>query len=448
MDKIPDLLFPQDFLFGSAVAAFQVEGKGGERKTDWDEFLKKHPTIVKPDEKGPQWWTIENAKKDIRQMQELGQNVLRLSVEWGRIELEEGVVNQIALEYYKHLIRYIQDLGMTPMVTINHYVLPEWIAEKGSWASPHIVDDFLRFVSLVLESFPEVEYWVTLNEPNFLLDAGYLSHWYPPQKGNLLTAFFVRQRMVEAHKKAYNLIKKTIPASQVGVAFALRWYPPENPDDPIESLYAKIINYIDNNNFIHAMQPADFIGCNFYTGYYLNLNPLHINPQKYIDKHGIQDAKIFGELKKPGTYVTDFDWPIVPEFFLQLLRSLHKTFGLPIIITENGLADKEDKYRAFYILTHLTAIWRALQEGIEVKQYIHWSTIDNLEWLEGYRKHFGLIRLNPVSGERRLQHSANLYGEIIKNKKIEVEKLMKEFLDEKQQEKARGIIQKIVTGKV
>lgn len=448
VDTIQDLHFPQEFLFGSAVAAFQVEGRGGERKTDWDVFLRHHSTIVRPDEKGPEWWSFNKAAKDIETMHSLGLQVQRLSFEWGRIEPEEGVINHEALAYYKELISRIKNLGMMPMVTINHYVLPEWVAQKGSWENDKILPYFLRFVSLILEHFPDVEYWITINEPNYLLDAGYLSHVYPPQQGNLFTAFGVRSRMIKAHREAYALIKNAIPKAHVGVAFALRWYPPENPHDPLETLYAKIINYIDNFNFIKAMQPADFIGCNYYTGYYLNLNPFKIHPSKDVNKHGIRETKIFGELKKPGAYMTDFDWPIVPDFFLQLLRAINKTFQLPIIITENGLADKEDKYRSFYILTHLVAVWRALQEGIPVQQYIHWSTIDNLEWLEGYRMHFGLVKLDPVNGERKPQRGAHLYSEIVKSKTIAVEKLMKEYLDEKQQEKAWSVIQKLVRGDV
>jgi len=444
MDSTHDLIFPQKFLFGSAVAAFQVEGDGGKRKTDWDLFLNHHPTIVKPNEKGPEWWTQKNAEKDIQTMQSLGMQVQRLSLEWGRIEPEEGVINDKAIAYYKEVITYIKSLHMTPMITLNHYVLPEWIARKGGWAHKDILQYFTRFVALVLSHFSDVEYWITLNEPNFLLDAGYLTHSYPPQTGNLITGFYVRHYMIEAHKRAYALIKKNIPTSQIGIAFALRWDAPENPKDPLENFYAKALNYIENYNFIKAMQPADFIGCNYYTGYYLNLNFLKPRPSKNIDNRSIQQTKMFAELEKPGTYDTDFGWPIVPEFLLQLLRSLYKTFKLPILITENGLADKEDKYRSFYILTHLVAVWQAIQEGIPVKQYIHWSTIDNLEWLEGYRMHFGLIKLNPVTGERKLQQSAHLYSAIAKYKKIEVEKLMKEYLDEEQQKKALEVIKKLL----
>src|SRR5258708_7106050 len=383
MPEISDLQFPQDFLFGSATAAFQVEGEQGERKTDWDVFLKNNPHIIQPHEKGPQWWAEGNAQKDINSMHQLGLKMQRLSIEWGRIEPEKGKINQQAISRYKQIIAYIKSLDMIPMVTINHYVLPEWVSQKGSWKNKEIIPFFLHFVHILAATFPEVRYWITLNEPNFLLEAGYLTDSYPPQAGSFFTALTARSHMIAVHKKSFSLIKKMIPASKIGVAFAMRWYPPENPADPFENIYAKIINYLDNNNFIDAMQPADFIGCNFYTGYFLNFTLRRLRPARDRDNQGVRQTKLFGQMKKPGSYMSDYDWPIVPDFLLQLLRSLYKSFKSPIIITENGLADEHDIYRSFYILTHLVAIWRALQEGIPVKHYIHWSTVDNLEWLEG-----------------------------------------------------------------
>lgn len=440
------LKFPSDFQFGSATAAFQVEGNGGKRNTDWDIFLKNNPQIVKPDEKGPQWWTRDKAEKDITSMQKLGLTIQRLGFEWGRIEPKNSVINYEAIKRYKEIIGHIIKLGMTPMVTLNHYVLPEWIADQGGWENNETISLFIRYVRLIISSFPEVTSWITLNEPNYLVDAAYLSQAYPPQKSSIVATLVVRQHMITAHKKAFETIKQLNSSSQVGVAFALRWYPPEDNNDPIECGYARIINYIDNYNFISAMRPADFIGCNYYTGYFLNLDVTNITKTKRA--HGIHQTKLFGEMKKPDAYVTDFGWPIVPDFFLALLRDLYKTFGKPIIITENGLADHEDKYRSFYILTHLVALWKAIEEGIPIKQYIHWATIDNIEWLEGYRMHFGLLKLDPVTGKRTLHQSAHLLKDIAHSHAINTENLLRTYLKGEQREKARTIIDSLLRGEL
>lgn len=450
MDKNPVLEFPPNFKFGSSTAAFQVEGNTGEHKNDWDLFMKDNPHIIKEGEKGPEWWIKGKAEKDIKQMADLGLKIQRISIAWGRIEPEKGVINYNAIKRYKEIIKKIFDTGMSPLVTLNHYALPDWVAKEGSWESPHAAHYFAKYTELMVSEFPQVTHWITFNEPNILIIMGYLSRYFPPQRGNIFAAIKARHNIITAHRRAYHVIKKANPNAKVGVAFSFRWDRPENPNDPIEIWYTKLVNYLGELGYVDAMvSTSDFIGCNYYTGYFIDVNLFKINFFIHLKKHRIPKTLMFGEVITPNAYQSDYGWPIVPDFLLNILRKLHKSYNLPIIITENGLADRKDRYRSLYILTHLVAVWRALQEGIPVHNYIHWATVDNLEWIEGYSKDFGLIKNDPLTGKRTLRKSAHLYRDIAKSGKIDVKHLIDKYITDKNQKKrARTMINGLLRGEL
>ena len=448
MSQLPDFLpFPKEFQFGTSVSSFQVEGNSGVRKSDWDLFLAEHPGIIKPHEIGPQWWQRGKAEADLDIMSSLGMHVQRLSFEWARIEPEEGKINHDALRRYREIIDHLHKKQITPVVTLNHYTLPLWITKKGSWENSKIVSAFKNYVTLIAHEFGDIKTWLTLNEPGMLIELGYFLPIFPPQHVGIRSALRARKNMIDAHKEAYKVLKRVIPNSLVSMAFSFRWYRPENPNDVLEKLYANWIDQLDSLNYIDEVKDTiDFIGCNFYTGYFLNFN---INLFKLRFRlHRITDSPpktiLFGELRKPGAYVSDIGMPIVPGFFLELLRVLHKRYNKPIIITENGIADRKDHHRAFYHLVHLVALWRAIQEGIAIKQYLVWSTVDNLEWAQGYRQQFGLIHIDPVSGERTIRESAFCYRDIVKAQGIHVQKLLSKYFQKEQAEKVQTLVRHLL----
>jgi len=443
----PVLHFPKEFLFGSAVASFQVENPDPTRNTDWDSFIKNNPDkhIINPGESGPDWWNIHRAKADIETMQSLGLRSFRMSLEWARIEPQPGVFNAGALLAYKELAAFAKEKGMTPLITLNHFTLPEWIAEKGSWSNDEIVPRFERYVQFVLTLMPDTTTWITLNEPNALVLSAYFTKYFPPGKGNILDAWKARKNMIEAHKRAYSLIKRHNSLSQIGLAYALMWYRPQSDSDIFERAYTYTVNYLNATNWIVATNStSDFIGCNYYSGYYLDLNPLKFKLTSRKDSAGIPETLLLGQTKRPGAYTTDMGWPIVPDFFLSLLRNLYSSYKKPILITENGIADVHDRYRAFYLLTHLVALWKALDEKIPILGYNYWSTIDNLEWLLGYTRHFGLIGYNAQTRERSLRKSSGLYRDIAHNHTIRINKLLAEFVPAAQHKEAIDLIQELL----
>jgi beta-glucosidase len=434
------LSFPQAFAFGTAVSSFQVEGASGNRKSDWDTFLKENPAIVKPDEVGPEWWLPGKAEEDIDRAFSLGVSVQRFSLEWARIEPEEGKIDKEALKRYRQIFEYLREKGIKPMVTLNHYTLPHWIAEKGSWNNPHIVVAFERYTEVVLSEFGKyATEWLTLNEPGILIEAGYLVPLFPPQKIGISTALSARRNMIKAHRRAYKVIKRIKHDALVSMAFSFRWYLPQDKNNFWVRNYAEIVNFLDSVNYVDAVRDTiDFIGVNFYTGFFLELN--FANFLKNLRAPSGAPPLIFGEVKKPGAYISDFYGPIVPDFFLDLLRFLHKKYNMPIYITENGVADRKDQYRPLFLITHLVAVWAAIQEGIKIKEYLVWSIIDNLEWREGYRQEFGLIHVNQVTGERVLRKSGELYAEIIKENGIDLERLIEKYVPGSQREHAEKLI--------
>lgn len=447
MSTLPTFLpFPKDFRFGTAVSAFQVEGNSGLRESDWDEFLTKHPEIVTSTDVGPQWWEKGKAEEDIDTMSRLGMQMQRISFEWARIELEEGKINHDALKRYREIIDYLKKKNIEPMVTLNHYVLPEWIAKKGSWENPKTIDAFEKYTKLVAKEFSNVRIWLTINEPGVLVESGYLLPFLPPQRSGILAAIKAHHNMILAHRRAYAVLKKEIPTCLVSMAFSFRWYRPDNPKDMLERFYAYSVNYFDSLNYVDAVKDTiDFIGCNYYAGYYLNFNPSKIRRRLHGPENRPAKTILFGEVRKPGAYVSDLGAPIVPGFFLELLQTLKKRYNKPIIITENGIADRRDYHRPFYLLVHLVSVWKAIQQGVDVRGYLFWSTVDNLEWLSGYKEEFGLIHVDPKSGERTLRKSAGLYKNIISSRGIDLKKLISTYFDSEQREKAEVLVHHLLT---
>lgn len=433
--------FRDDFLFGAAVSAFQVEGEQRHRKTDWDQLLEQHPNIVRPDESGSQWQDNSLAEKDIDLLTSLGIKSLRLSIEWAKIEPTEGKFNREALNYYKSLIRYLREKNIEPLLVLNHFTLPLWVVNKGGWQSTAIQLSFSHYVNYIAHEFTDVKTWITINEPEPLINAGYITGYFPPHKKNIFAALLARENILIAHEEAYRILKRIIPDSKVGLSFAIRWYRPDDPNSLKEVIYTRVVNYLSSLNYIDAAKNScDFIGCNFYTGYYLELSFKHLHRTMRRDAADIPETLLFGETKKPEAYISDMGWPIVPDFFLDVLRSLFERYRKPIIVTENGIADEDDNYRSFYLLTHLAAVSKAIAEHIPVTGYYYWSAIDNLEWLYGYDKRFGLIEVNPVSGERKIRESAYLYKEIIHTKKITFEDMKKKYLPQNQHKSAEKVL--------
>ncbi len=439
--------FPLEFMWGSATAPFQIEGDSGRRSTDWDSFIKRNK-IVSSGEQGPNWWVQGNAEEDFRTMKGLGLNAQRLGFEWGRIQPEAGKISTEAIKRYRQMIDFLKGNGMTPMVSLNHFVLPEWVARQGGWENKSIREAFRHYAEVIADKFPDVPYWLTINEPNVLVAMGYLSGYWPPEKKapkTLLTAYHsVSDNLVAAHDLAGNELTRQSGSGKVGIANNVTWFKPEHEGLTLDKLPVGLANAFFNYNFLRrTIKNSDFAGINFYTGYHVKFRP-GISGHNQKDHPMAPDKQFLGKVVgHKDDILSEVGWPIVPGYFLEALQYAYDRFKKPVIITENGIADREDKLRSFYILTHLIALHEAVERGVDVRGYFHWSTVDNLEWREGFGPRFGLIARDPKTGERAIRQSAELYGEIARSNEIDVNRLQEKYLTDGQKELTRKFLQSL-----
>lgn len=443
--------FPQGFKWGSATADYQVrkhpiERDSDEGRTNFDAFIERKKVIL-PGEHGLDHWASGNAERDFQAMKDLGLNAQRLGFEWARIEPEQGKIDQKAIGRYRQMIDFLKKNDMEPMVTVNHFILPKWVGDQGGWENKKIREWIKRYAEVIADNFPDVPYWVTINEPNVLTGAGWIEAYWPPEKKGLsgiLTAFCsVAPNMVAAHNLIGNELTKQTGSGKIGIANAITWFKPEHENSKLDKIPGKLADMVYNYKFLNStIHNSDFVGINFYTGYRLKFKAgLGAGVQKEYPK-AIGDLPFGKTVRHNEEQVSDIGWPIVPESFLEALQHISSKYKKPVMITENGVQDKEDKVRSFYILTHLIALHEAIKRGVEIRRYDHWTTVDNLEWSEGFDLRLGLIARDPKTGETKIRESAKLYGEIATTNGIDAIKLEK-YLTPEQRDLTKKFLQSL-----
>jgi len=417
--------FPEGFLWGTAAAAHQVEG--GNHANDWWAWEQTPGHIKNDDRSDPACDHYERFAGDFDLLRSLHQNAHRLSLEWSRIEPAPGQFSKTAIQHYADMLQALRDRGMEPMVTLHHFTNPSWIADAGGWETPDTALRFANYADHVVRELGQLaRYWVTVNEPTVIAYQGYVRGEWPPGKRDLGAAARTLVTLLRGHWLAYERIKMRQPELQLGLAHHVRVFDPARFFAPQDRIVAAAFNRVFNNTLLqslrqgrlaspltragHASGPApsqDFFGLNYYTRELVKFN-----------RH--YGAELFGERVLPvGAPRSDLNWELYPEGFYRVLRSLQGE-GLPIFVTENGIADAADVRRPDFLLTHIGAMLRAIHAGVPVRGYFHWTCFDNFEWAEGYSAKFGLIACDPLTQERRLRPSARLYAEICRNNELPV----------------------------
>ena len=394
--------FPDHFLFGAATSAHQVEGNNVH--SDWWAWEQRQ--LKNKNEKGKimevsgdscdQW---NRFREDFHLAKELGHNAHRFSLEWARIEPEEGRYDGFALSHYEEVLGALEGLGITPLVTLHHFTNPVWFSEKGGWERRDAADCFARYVERTMQRLgSQVRFWMPINEPWVLVSNGWLQKEWPPEKRNPVLAWRAWHNLLAAHKKAYEIIKRYAPHSFVGFNVAYAAFRPHSLHNPMDRFGASVARYQDSIAMLNRAQYAmDFIGVNYYRGFSVSVIPPFV--------HELGDAK------------SDLGWGIYPEGLLQAIRELRR-FRKPIFITENGLADADDSRRSAFLVAHLAKILTALDEGIDVLGYLHWSLLDNFEWARGFSPRFGLVAVDYATQKRTPRPSAYLYRDIIRSRRL------------------------------
>ena len=405
MSKYREQNFPSGFYWGAATASYQVEG--GIDNCDWAEAARQGRVPVC----GRACDHYNRYEADFDLAKELGHTAHRFSIEWARIEPEEGQYDHEVIAHYRQVLQALKDRNLKPFVTIWHFTLPLWFSQSGSFERPDSPEIFARYAAFVVQELGDLcEHFSTMNEPNVYGSNGWLRGSWPPfkrfsatdlvsitnsgnsfedkaDKGvrNILLYTRVMKNLAKAHNAAYKSIKSVSSETEVSVVkhvivFDANW-------NPINKIKAAVANYVWTRVFMNRTHAhCDSIGLNYY--FYTQ----------------------FGD--KRSWKKTDMDWNFAPEHIYEALQMLAK-YNLPIFVSEAGLADHDDSDRAEYITKQIEGVKRAIADGVDVRGHLYWSLMDNYEWALGFDKQFGLIKINYDTLEREIRPSAFVYKDLI-----------------------------------
>lgn len=380
---MPDASFPTDFLWGASTAAHQVEGNN--TNSDW--WQREHGHLAGPPVEAPSGDAADSFHRypeDMALLADAGLNSYRFSIEWARIEPEEGFVSRAMLDHYRRMVETARSLGLEPMVTLHHFTNPVWFAKDGGWLTDASVDRFARFVEAALPVIDDVELVCTINEPNMvsvLADpaARFPSIGLPPGVPH------VTDRLIAAHKRAVELVRGV--GGKAGWSVATQAYQPEPGAELVAADYGRSREDV----FLDASSGDDWVGVQAYTR-------TKIGPEGPMPIPDAAERTLTG-------------WEYYPPAIGDGIRNSWSRNGLPVYVTENGIATADDARRIDYTRGALEAVAGAMSDGVDVRGYLHWSALDNYEW-GSFRPTFGLIGWDPLTFERRPKPSLGWLGEV------------------------------------
>ncbi|QSQ22198.1 glycoside hydrolase family 1 protein [Pyxidicoccus parkwayensis] len=409
---------PSGFLLGTATASHQIEGGTVNDWSAWEQsaFPDGRPHIKDGSVSGDAAQSWQRFDTDVALMKTLGANAYRFSLEWSRLQPARGQWDEAALARYREQARALRQQGITPLVTLYHFTLPQWVSDAGGWENPATLDDFEAYAAHVAEVLgDEVDWWCTVNEPNVLAVFGYLDGVWPPGKKDAKAMATALSHLIEAHARASRQlrVRDTVDAdgdgyaTRVGLAHHVRIFQPATGSTAditaaglTDSFFNESVPLALRTGRIHLSVPgsvsidrevadlkgsSDWLGLNYYSRDYV--------------RQDFREASLSNQYVPSGRPVSDLGWDIYPEgLYLFLLR--FRDLGIPLFVTENGMADAEGNRRPDYFRSHVYAVEQAVKEGADVRGYFHWSLMDNFEWAEGYTPRFGLFRVDFDSPDK------------------------------------------------
>jgi beta-glucosidase len=415
MQKKPNLAFPKKFLWGAATSAHQVEGNTHNQWSVWELENAKSKAAQAPH----QWDDLESwsdikdeatnpdtyvsgtgadhynlYSEDFDLLQKMNMNAFRFSVEWSRVEPSEGAWNIEAIEHYKQYLAELKKRGIEPVVTLFHFTLPVWFTALGGFEKRKNVHYFTRFAEkIVSELGASVRFIITINEPEVYAYESYHTGNWPPNATSKWQLYKVLNNLAYAHNQAADAIHSINRRYKVSIAKnSCYFYAGDNAWLSRKS--ADIMQYFQDDYFLKKVaKKSDFLGVNFYLS-----------------------NRVYGyRVHSPEEKVSDMGWDLSPADIQYALERLHEKYKLPIIVTENGLADREDEHRQWWITQTLIGMQKAMDNGVRLDGYLYWSLIDNFEWDKGIWPRFGLASVDYATKKRTLRSSALWFGKVIKH---------------------------------
>jgi len=387
--------FPADFLWGTATSAHQVEG--GNVNSDWWDFEHDPHTAARVSS-GDAIDHYHRYVDDFALLRSLDHNAHRLSVEWARIEPAAGEFSRAAIAHYRRVLTALADTGMTAFVTLHHFTLPRWFAAAGGWLASDAVDVFARYCHRVAAELGDLmPYVCTINEPQMVALHGYLEGYHPPGIASPTLWKRAGRALLDAHHAAVRAVHHASPRSRAGLAVNVPLLAPIRDDDACHAFHRlmqhEIVDlYLDG---LTGPDRGDWLGVQYYR-------------KQWVDPA----SPTFFAGPPDGFTRTQMGWAVYPDGLRQVLHRAART-GLPLYVTENGIATEDDTERVDYLHTHLVALAQARAEGVDVRGYLHWSAFDNFEWSEGYRPTFGLIAVDHTDDFARIpKPSARVFARI------------------------------------
>ncbi len=408
----------KDFLWGVATSAFQLEGSPYADWSTWDSIFELNPKVTNH---------YELYKEDIKLIKNLGVNAYRFSIEWSRIQPAENYWNKEVVQHYQKIIDLLRENNITPMVTIHHFTHPIWFITKYPWHKRKSIEKFTEYVEKLIENIKGVDYWITFNEPYLLILGGYLEGCIPPGYRDLNLGMKALKNILISHSNIYDLLHLINKNSMVSIAHNMAVFAPWCRWNPFDRVLSKVAKRFYNHSIIDGFLEGkitlpipfrkgieievpikgkiDFFGINYYTRVHMRFNPFR---------------KLFIEFRHrdiDGHGLTDMGWEIYPRGLKKVLKYASR-LNVPLIITENGIATRDDNIKIKYIKSHIDVIENAIAQGMDVRGYFYWSLIDNYEWLHGLDARFGLYRVDFKTFKRIPTKAAYFYSYLIKSRKF------------------------------
>jgi beta-glucosidase len=379
--------FPDGFVWGTATAAHQVEG--GNWNNDWWAW-EHNPDAGCAEPSGDACDQYHRYPEDVRMLADLGFGAYRFSLEWSRIEPEDGEFSKAALDHYRRVCAACREAGIVPMVTFHHFTSPRWVADRGGWAEPSTADRFARYCATAAAHLGDLMgYAATFNEPNVVAMMGYQAGVFPPGKRDANLRRAVTQIILDAHAKGGTEIRAA-GKMPVGLTLSMTDFQAVDGGEEQVARYRRS----GEDPYLDAARADDFLGVQTYT-------------RMLVGPDG-------GRGVPSGAETTQMGYEFFPAALRGTLRRAHEVVGdgVPLLVTENGIGTTDDTRRVAYVQQALEGVLECLAEGMDIRGYVYWSALDNFEWVFGYRPQFGIVAVDRATQQRSPKPSASWLGAI------------------------------------
>jgi beta-glucosidase len=451
--------FPENFLWGTATAAYQVEGavnEGGRGASIWDTFSHTPGKVVHGDTGDIACDQYHRREENLDLMSELGMQAYRFSVAWSRIQPQgSGPANQNGLDYYRRLVDGLRQRSIEPMLTLYHWDLPQALEDQGGWTNRDMSLRFAEYSSIVYEALSDnVGFWITLNEPWVSAWMGYGLGVHAPGHRDSARALAATHHLLLGHGLAMERMRSAGDGNRLGVTLNLHPASPSRdrdddgeaarrvdgqanrlyleplfhsdyPEDVV-SYYGKRgvdLSFVHDGDLDRISVPIDFLGINYYFRHHIR-----DAPDEILSRVPFSDLQA-RPIVPHETEKTVMGWPVEPDGLAEILVRIKEDYAdLPIYVTENGRAvndyidsegDVDDEERVSYLDAHFRAAREAIEQGVDLRGYMVWSFLDNFEWAEGYSKRFGIVFVEYGTQRRVPKSSARWYSDVIRRNGLE-----------------------------